>query len=107
MKRFALLMLLCGSAHAEFWTGNQLLSKMQDASAGERMFALGYVSGVSDALTGVVTCPPLSVTVGQVNDMVRALLEANPGDRHKSADIFVRAAMQSQWPCKRSQGNPV
>ncbi|CAB4134774.1 hypothetical protein UFOVP274_60 [uncultured Caudovirales phage] len=106
MKKLAICLMFPVIAHAEFWTGNQLLAKMQDPSAGERMFALGYVSGVSDALTGVVTCPPLSVTVGQVNDMVRSLLEANPGDRHKSADIFVRAAMQAQWPCKKS-GNAV
>jgi hypothetical protein len=108
MKRAFVLLMLCGSAQAEFWTGNQLLAKMQDSSAGERMFALGYVSGVADALTGTITCPPLTVSVGQVNDMVRALLEANPGDRHKSADVFVFTAMKAQWPCKQQpKGNPV
>jgi hypothetical protein len=106
MKRAFVLLMLCGSAQAEFWTGNQLLSKMTgDTNA--QLLAIGYVTGAADAMTGTRYCPPVGVTVGQVYDMTKRLLESAPGQRHQSGDMFVAAAM-SDWPCKQqSRGNPI
>jgi hypothetical protein len=36
-----------------------------------RAFALGYVIGVHDALSGIAVCTPDSITKGQVRDFVR------------------------------------
>jgi len=98
MKRFLILLTLCGSAHAEFLDGNKLLSDMK-GSHGFQMSALGYVMGVADTLQGVTVCMPPSVLSGQGLDMVRNYLEANPAVRHFSADMIVSDVLKRSFPC--------
>jgi hypothetical protein len=86
-------------ANAEFLTGNDLLSRMNSDEVVQRMFALGYVAGVSDAQQHVFSCPPSGVTNGQVRDVAKSYIEANPGIRHKSADMLVTDALKQVWPC--------
>ena len=71
MRNKIIALTLCAGlpAHAEFKDGNKLLSEM-GGSVYDQMNALGYVTGVVDALQGVVVCNPANVTAGQVNDMV-------------------------------------
>jgi hypothetical protein len=92
------LALVAGSAHAEFLDGNKLLSDMK-GSHGYQMSALGYVMGVADTLQGVTVCMPPSVLSGQVLDMVRNYLEANPAVRHFSADMIVSDVLKRSFPC--------
>lgn len=98
MKRFLILLTLCGSAHAEFLDGNKLLSDMK-GSHGFQMSALGYVMGVADSIQSVTACVPPSVTSGQVLDMVRNYLEANPAIRHFTADVIVTDVLKRAFPC--------
>jgi hypothetical protein len=99
MKRAILcLALVAGTAHAEFLDGNKLLSDMK-GSHGFQMSALGYVMGVADTLQGVTVCMPPSVLSGQVLDMVRNYLEANPAVRHFSADMIVSDVLKRTFPC--------
>jgi hypothetical protein len=98
MKRFLILLTLCGSAHAEFLDGNKLLSDMKGAH-GFQMSALGYVMGVADSIQSVTACVPPSVTSGQVLDMVRNYLEANPAIRHFTADVIVTDVLKRSFPC--------
>ena len=93
--------LMCGAAHAEFYTGNDLLSKQQSSSTVDNMVALGYVMGVFDATRGEAHCPPDNVTAGQVKDMVRNHLEATPSTRHYVADMQVRYVLNRAWPCAK------
>jgi hypothetical protein len=86
-KLIASLLFVPCMASAEFLTGNDLLSRINSEETIHRMFALGYVAGVSDAQQHVFSCPPLGVTNGQVRDVVKSYLEANPGIRHKTADL--------------------
>jgi hypothetical protein len=100
------LLLIPGMASAEFLTGNDLLSRMNSDEVVQRMFALGYVAGVSDAQQHVFSCPPAGVTNGQVRDVAKSYIEANPGIRHKSADMLVTDALKQVWPCaNRNKGN--
>jgi hypothetical protein len=104
MKR-ALLALLMAPMVAQaqnngFWTGNELLSRMQDEAIVARGVALGYVSGVADTLDGSAYCSP-QITAGQARDVVKLFLERNPGYRHYSAAVLVGAALKEQWPCQR------
>jgi antitoxin component of RelBE/YafQ-DinJ toxin-antitoxin module len=39
-----------------------------------------------------------------MSDMVKALLEKVPSERHLPADIFVQAALENRWPCKKKGG---
>lgn len=104
MKKLATLVLLTASlsAHAEFVSGNELLSKL-NSDALDSIFASGYVAGTFDALHGIVHCPPANVTIGQVKDMVKRHLEANPNVRQLSADSHVRFVLNQAWPCKDRQ----
>lgn len=105
MKRLILVGLLaCASAaHAEFYTGNDLLRMMRGNNA-EQAAAFGYVVGVSDALHKITLCVPNGVTVGQVNDVVLLWLDRNPQSRHFSADSMVVAALSPIWGCKKGTG---
>ena len=97
-KLIALTLLACASAHAEFFTGNDLLQKL-NGSAMESMVGLGYVMGVFDAARGAEHCPPDSITAGQVRDMVKLHLENTPSTRHFVADVQVRYVLGKAWPC--------
>jgi hypothetical protein len=98
MKRFLMIALFCGSAHAEFKDGNKLLEQLRgDTTA--YIHALGYVIGVYDTLQNLTHCPPVNVTAGQIGDMVKNHLEANPDTRHNTADRIVGLVLKNAWPC--------
>lgn len=99
------VLLACASTHAEFRSGNKLLSQMNGTQS-EQMVSLGYVMGVADALYGATTCPPENMTAGQAYDMVKKYLEDNPAVRHLAGDAIVNRVLSSVWPCAR-RGNGV
>jgi hypothetical protein len=88
------------NAHAEFYSGNELLAKMESDHIVDRSMALGYVIGVSDTGDGVTHCPPANITTGQVRDLVKGHLTRNPGSRHYSADSLITNLLRTTWPCK-------
>ena len=106
MKRaiFILAALLCGSAHAQFRTGNQLLADMQEPFGYKSGVAMGYVMGATEAGNGVFFCLPATVTAGQVNDMVRNRLTNTPSIRHFTADIIIHTVLEAVWPCAKKGG---
>jgi hypothetical protein len=109
-KWLAALALVPLSAQAEFETGNTLYAKMQDQSGGERMYVMGYVTGVFDAHQHINHCLPngINVTIGQVTDMAKLYLQQNPAIRHRTADVLLRDAFRNVWPCaNRGTRNPV
>lgn len=100
----AMAMLSATSAHAEFYDGNMLLTRMK-GDALEQMAALGYVAGVWDAYMGVLICPPPNVSLNQARDLTRQMLEKMPEHRHQGADRFVIAAGATNFPCPKP-GHP-
>lgn len=105
MKRViigAIVSLACLQASAEFFSGNRLLALMRGDNM-DQAHAMGYVVGAADAMNGVMWCPPAAITTGQVYDMTRAILESTPSERHISADVFVRAALNRAFPCKQQK----
>ena len=99
MKLPILALFFCASAHAEFYSGNDLLSRLNGDTYAERGAAIGYIMGVSDALLGSVHCAPVDATSGQIRDMVRNYLTNVPAERHRAADILVARVLKSTWPC--------
>jgi hypothetical protein len=101
-KIIAILLCIPSLAMAEFYTGNQLLTKMRSTSTVDKAIALGYVMGVADAHQDLAYCPPENVSAGQVHDMVKQALEVIPNIRNESADIIVQAVLSAEWPCKNN-----
>ena len=101
MRLAAIALLLCSTvAYAEFRDGNKLLSEMNGGHS-DRMYAMGYIAGVADTLSGVTVCGPYSITLGQMHDMVKQYLEQYPADRHNSADRIINHVLKSAWPCAK------
>jgi len=104
-KWLACLLFVPAIARAEFETGNQLYQKMTSANVGDKMYALGYVAGVFDAYQHMFHCPPSnSLTLGQVNDIVKQYLEVYPAQRHRTADQLIKESLQKVWPCQNRGG---
>jgi hypothetical protein len=100
-KLIAVVMLVPTLAYAEFFSGNQLLAKMNSTEFGEKMQAIGYVQGVFDAHQHVKHCAPdgAGITAGQVQDIVKDYLNRNPATRNFSADLLITDALRKIWPC--------
>jgi hypothetical protein len=99
-KLLAALLFIPSMASAEFHTGNDLYSDLLSESTGKRMYALGYIAGVSDAGNSGSHCIPNTVTLGQIQDMTIDYLRKNADIRHLSADILVGLMLLERWPCK-------
>ena len=100
MKRL-LILVACSvslASHAEFKDGNKLLADMT-GNHSTQMNAIGYVTGVADALAGVTFCGPATVTAGQIYDMTKQYLELYPANRHNTADRIINHVLKSAWPC--------
>lgn len=104
MTRALLLLLFAGAAHAEFWDGNKLLSRIESSNFYEQGLAMGYVIGIADMGYGVIHCAPSNVTAGQLNDMVKNYLNNVPAQRHRSGDVIVNHVLKSTWPCADRPG---
>jgi hypothetical protein len=100
MKRIIIIAaLVCGSAHAAFYTGNDLWERLNGTEV-QKLIALGYIGGVADSLDSRIVCMP-SVSLGQTRDVVKQYLENNPSVRHYSADSLIQNILSSMWPCAR------
>jgi hypothetical protein len=99
-KILATLLFVPAMAQAEFMSGNNLYKDMQ-GDALDNIHALGYVLGAADSAINVTVCPPEGVKAGQVYDIIKKFLEANPAIRHYSADTIVRTRLEALWPCKQ------
>jgi hypothetical protein len=101
----SIVLLVSASAHAQpssiMYSGQDLYTRMSS----NPVLANGYIAGVHDSQSGVTICiPPGQVTLGQMSDMVKQTLERIPSERHLPADIFVQAALENRWPCKKKGG---
>jgi hypothetical protein len=97
--------LLCGGAHAQFLTGNDLLARINSDIAYDRGLSMGFIIGVYDATLTIEHCPPPNVTAGQVRDMVSKSLNSGAAARHLPAEAFVVYTPGTAWPCpKKGKG---
>jgi hypothetical protein len=94
------LMFVCTSVSAQYQSGNDLYKDLNSSSAQLNMYALGYVIGVADSILNIAVCIPPSVTQGQLQDVMKNYLHANPQNRDVSAHMLVIAALAQHWPCE-------
>ena len=102
-KAIIIAALLCGTAHAEYFTGNDIQKWGEDSSTSNLYFGMmyGYIAGAYDSTAGVIHCAPQSVKLQQIVDMVRNYVTANPAMRHFSGDAIVGFVLGKQWPCPK------
>lgn len=104
MRRFiASLLFVPTIASAEFMSGNSLLDYIQSRDSINRIYAMGYIAGVADANMSVTSCPPITIELGQIRDMVEQYLIINASTRHLSADVLIGDMLNKRWPCKTEQ----
>lgn len=95
----ALLLAVTTHAQAQYFSGNKLLSMLDDTSTVAQAMAMGYVIGVADTSSERL-CVPENATVRQLTDIVRRALRSVPEHRHEAADVIVIAALSASFPCK-------
>ena len=75
--------------------------KLQSSEIVDRVYGVGYVVGIYDANVKIYFCPNENgITVGQVVDIVKNSLAANPSTRNKHAYELVTNAFKNIWPCQ-------
>jgi hypothetical protein len=102
-KLLIVLALLSSSAHAEFFTGNNLHEKLNSTDTLDRIHGMGFVQGVFDVYVNVTFCPPSNVTAGQVRDMVKNYLTNSPAIRNYAAESIINLALKQAWPCEQKK----
>jgi hypothetical protein len=121
MKTMLIALLLAAPlvAQAEFWTGTQLLNRLDANDRIDRGIprngdfvdsgvADGFVTGVFDVQVHVTFCAQGGVTVGQVRRIVHAYIRAVPHRHHEPAYRLVHEALMGAFPCaerRQQQGN--
>ena len=97
-----IIMLAASSAHAQFMDGNDLYDRMNSTGV-KLVSAQGYIMAVADSELGVEWCPPSNVTLRQVFDLTKRMLETLPDKRHENASYFVSASIRNAWPCPKQK----
>ncbi len=115
MKRLLVWSLLLIAGHAHSITGNDLLDRFREHPLAGLSYVQGAVNTASMMNGSLATlaeqkgqphpftyrpCIPDAVTVGQVVDVVKKYLEANPARRHQDAGLLVYVAVTEAFPCK-------
>ncbi len=103
----ALFLFGFSSAHAEFKSGNGLLSSWreyskatlgQPYSANDDGFYTGYVAGVCDSKMHILFEIPEGATIGQACDVVGRWLDRHPEEWNKPAEQLVINALKEAFP---------
>lgn len=102
MKRLVITgTLLCATlAHAQFWNGNKLLDNLENEDPTFRLYAAGYLAGVTDGMDGTKFCVPTQAQLKQIIEMVQNALRSEPENRHKPAADLIAERLHDQWACQ-------
>ena len=105
-KLLSILLFSPAMAQAEFWSGNDLHSRLSSSDSLDRIHAMGYIMGVFDAGVNAVFCPPnqSGISAGQIRDMTLVYLSQNPAIRHRTADVIIFDMFKQVWPCAQRGG---
>ena len=100
-KLIAIAALMCGTAHAEFFTGNDIQKWQEESANSSVSFGMlyGYIAGAYDSSRGVLHCAPKDVRLKQIVDMVANHVNASPATRHFTGDVITVWVLQQAWPC--------
>lgn len=97
------LLFVSTSASAAFRDGNKLLSEIRSSNLDDKVYSMGYIAGVTDALYGVMHCAPGNVTLSQIIDMTQEYLVKNASIRNLAADVLIGSMLSTRWPCSNEK----
>lgn len=100
----AMALVASASAQAEFYSGNNIYEFITSDKSTERALALGFIAGVVDVYQDVRICTPPAATLGQMHDITRNYLSANPQIRHKTAESLILEVLSAAYPCRDRGG---
>jgi len=102
-----LALLVCpaiASAQAPFLNGASLLDYLDEAAAStsfsKHAIAMGYVTGVHDAMAGREVCTDRSVSAKEDMEIVHQYLRAHPEQLAEPAAALVTQALSASFPCR-------
>lgn len=101
-----LMGLISFTAQAAFFSGNDLLNRLNQETSNPNAYILaqGYIVGVVDAYDDVLFCIPKEVRVGQLVDMTKNNLRNRPDARHSTvASAYVVTALSAAFPCPKQE----
>lgn len=90
--------------------GNRLYELQTSEEVSDQAHALGYTSGVYDALSAIQDfqesgqmvrpfCPPDNANRGQVDAIVNRYLQEHPEQRHNQAAALALFSLMQAFPC--------
>jgi Rap1a immunity proteins len=84
--------------------GYMLQEECKDTSGVHQMYCLGYIAGVTDAVTtfGTLKCKP-NMMLGQPALIIRRYLESHPQCLHRPASELVLLALEDAFPCGKTR----
>lgn len=100
---FMIFMVGMQSAHANFFTTGQLLSKLTSTEVSDIAIGHGYLAGVHDTGKNALHCNNNRITLLQLGEMSTLYIQSNPGTHNLPADVVLSNFYSRLWPCK--QGN--
>ncbi len=110
MRKYLVILVLLFSApaYAKYTTLNNLLKYMESDSPVLSTYAIGYVIGLADQLSGEEQiCIPVGTKALHVAQTIKKRLETVPTDmRYLSAGPLVLASLQDMYPCKDVKYQP-
>lgn len=93
--------LITNTAQAQYFTGSELLSRLNSSDAYMRGSAMGYIASVHDVNREVLRCFPKEVQLGKLRDEVKAHLESTPEIHYLPADLFVTHVITNMSRCNK------
>lgn len=95
--------------YSSWKNGNQLYNDCLGKNGAQIAQCVGYIEGVSDALTAVASvdterrffCEPAGLIAQQLIDVVVAYLRSHPETRHSAAGEEVTLALMKAFPCDK------
>jgi hypothetical protein len=87
-------------AWAEAYDRSLAGDKPKPSDTQEVLTFMGYVAGVSDALSGMILCTPPGVRIHQIVVIVKQYIHKHPEMLQRPASHSVIEALSQAYPCK-------
>lgn len=90
-------------AKADFYDGNDLYGRCIGSTYTEKSTCMGYVVAIWDIGDVDERCSAMTVSAGQIVDVVKVFLRDHPAKRHLPAEALVWRAFETAFCEKRGE----
>lgn len=100
-KLIYLAIFMCSAANAQFFTGAEILRRLNSEEVAEKAVAVGYIAGVHDSQRWSIHCTPDELKLGQIVVKVKNHLEEIT-NLHHDAKTHIVYVLKNSWPCSKN-----